>query len=57
MKARPASTSAFIQSVLDAEGLTLEQQFDALQDALSAVNRKIQAETHERAVDAARTVF
>ena len=56
MKARPASTSAFIQSILDLEGIPLDKQRDALQDALGAVNRRMQAEIHERAVDAARTV-
>ncbi len=56
MKQRPASTAAFLQGVLDAEGLTLDEQRKALHEALSAVIRKQMIETHARAVDAARTV-
>jgi hypothetical protein len=56
MKQRPASTAAFLQAVLETEGLTLDEQRKALHEALSAVIRKQMIETHARAVDAARTV-
>jgi hypothetical protein len=56
MKHRPASTAAFLQAVLETEGLTLDEQRKALHEALSAVIRKQMIETHARAVDAARTV-
>jgi hypothetical protein len=56
MKQGPASTAAFLQAVLETEGLTLDEQRKALHEALSAVIRKQMIETHARAVDAARTV-
>jgi hypothetical protein len=56
MKQRPASTAAFLQAVLETEGLTLDEQRKGLHEALSAVIRKQMIETHARAVDAARTV-
>ena len=46
----PASPAAFIQAILDAEGLTLAQQKEALHAALSAVIRKQMHETFERRV-------
>ena len=46
----PASPAAFIQAILDAEGLTLAQQKEALHAALSAVIRKQMQETFERRV-------
>lgn len=49
-KPRPASHSAFLQAILDAEGLTLAEQLDALQAAYTAVLRKLQTETHARPV-------
>ena len=45
-----ASPAAFIQAILDAEGLTLAQQKEALHAALSAVIRKQMQETFERRV-------
>jgi len=56
MKRYHASHSALIQAVLEAEGLTLAEQKEALHAALTAVIRKQMTETHARAVDAARTV-
>jgi hypothetical protein len=56
MTHRPASTEAFLQAVLDNEGLSLGEQKQALHAALTAVIRKQMIETHARAVDAARTV-
>ena len=56
MMTRPASTEAFLQAVLDSEGLSLDEQRQALHAALTAVIRKQMIETHARAVDAARTV-
>ena len=47
----PASPAAFIQAILDAEGLTLAQQKEALHAALSAVIRRQMIETHERSVE------
>ena len=49
-KPRMASDAAFLQAIMDAEGLTLEQQKIALQSALTAVLLKLQAQTHERTV-------
>ena len=46
----PASPTAFLQAILDAEGLTLAQQKEALHAALSAVIRKQMQETFERRV-------
>ena len=46
----PASPAAFIQAILDAEGLTLAQQKEALHAALSAVIRRQMQETFERDV-------
>ena len=46
----PASPAAFLQAILDAEGLTLAQQKEALHTALSAVIRKQMQETFERRV-------
>ena len=46
----PASPAAFLQAILDAEGLTLAQQKEALHAALSAVIRKQMKETVERRV-------
>ena len=46
----PASPAAFLQAILDAEGLTLAQQKEALHTALSAVIRRQMQETHERKV-------
>jgi Arc/MetJ family transcription regulator len=56
MKRYHASHSALIQAVLEAEGLTLAEQKEALHAALTAVIRKQMTETHARAVDAARKV-
>ena len=56
MTHRPASTEAFLQAVLESEGLSLEEQKQALHAALTAVIRRQMIETHARAVDAARTV-
>jgi len=50
MKEFPASTSALLQAILDSEGLTLEEQKQALHEALSAVIRKQMQATHERLV-------
>ena len=50
MKQKPASPSAFVQAVLDIEGLTLQEQYDVLQLATAAVNRKRQEESHNRKV-------
>jgi hypothetical protein len=49
-KPRMASDAAFLQAIMDAEGMTLEQQKTALQKALTAVLVKLQAQTHERNV-------
>ena len=49
-KQRPASPAAFLQAILDSEGLTLTEQLDALQAAYAAVSRKLQTETHARPV-------
>jgi hypothetical protein len=49
-KPRPASHAAFLQAILDAEGLTLAEQKKALHDALSAVIRKQMQIAHERNV-------
>ena len=49
-KPRPASPAAFLQAILDSEGLTLTEQLDALQAAYAAVSRKLQTETHARPV-------
>ena len=46
----PASPAAFIQAILDAEGLTLAQQKEALHAALSAVIRRQMQEAFERRV-------
>ena len=46
----PASPAAFLQAILDAEGLTLAQQKEALHAALSAVIRKQMQETFEKRV-------
>jgi hypothetical protein len=46
----PASPAAFLQALLDAEGLSLAQQKEALHAALSAVIRKQMQETFERRV-------
>jgi hypothetical protein len=46
----PASSAAFLQALLDAEGLSLAQQKEALHAALSAVIRKQMQETFERRV-------
>ena len=46
----PASPAAFLQAILDAEGLTLAQQKDALHAALSADIRKQMQETFDRRV-------
>jgi hypothetical protein len=46
----PASPAAFLQAILDAEGLTLAQQKEALHAALSAIIRKQMQETFERRV-------
>jgi hypothetical protein len=46
----PASPAAFLQAILDAEGLSLAQQKEALHAALSAVIRKQMQETFERRV-------
>jgi hypothetical protein len=46
----PASPAAFLQAILDAEGLTLAQQKEALHAALSAVIRKQMQETFDRRV-------
>jgi hypothetical protein len=50
MKARPASTPAFLLAILDTEGLTLAEQKQALHAALSAVIRKQMQAAHERPV-------
>ncbi len=50
MKQSPASTEAFLQAILDAEGLTLTEQYKALHAALSAVVRKQMIEVHGRPV-------
>jgi hypothetical protein len=50
MKARPASTAALLQAILDTEGLTLAEQKQALHAALSAVIRKQMQAAHERRV-------
>lgn len=47
----PASPAAFLQAILDAEGLTLAQQKEAPRAALSAVIRKQMQETFERRVE------
>ena len=46
----PASPAAFLQAILDAEGLSLPQQKEALHAALSAVIRRQMQETFERRV-------
>ena len=46
----PASPAAFIQAILDAEGMTLAQQKEALHAALSAVIRKQMQETFDKRV-------
>ena len=46
----PASPAAFLQAILDAEGLTLAQQKETLHTALSAVIRRQMQETFERRV-------
>ena len=46
----PASPAAFLQAIMDQEGLTLAQQKEALHAALSAVIRRQMQETHERDV-------
>jgi hypothetical protein len=46
----PSSPAAFLQAILDAEGLTLAQQKEALHAALSAVIRKQMQETFDRRV-------
>jgi len=50
MKASGNSPAAFLQAILDAEGLTLTQQKEALHTALSAVIRRQMQETFERRV-------
>ena len=45
-----ASNAALLQAILDAEGLTLVQQKEALHTALSAVIRRQMQETFERRV-------
>jgi len=50
MKASGNSPAAFLQAILDAEGLTPTQQKEALHAALSAVIRKQMQETFERRV-------
>ena len=50
MKASGNSPAAFLQAILDAEGMTLAQQKEALHTALSAVIRRQMQETFERRV-------
>ena len=44
------SVAAILQAILDHEGVNLKDQQEALYQALSAVIRKRQAETHERKI-------
>ena len=46
----PASPAAFLQAIMDQEGLTLAQQKEVLHAALSAVIRRQMQETFERRV-------
>ena len=55
-KLQPASDAAFLQAIMDGEGLSLDEQYRALSQALTAVNRKRQEAIQMRAVDAARRV-
>ena len=50
MMASGNSPAAFLQAIMDQEGLTLTQQKEALHAALSAVIRRQMQETFERRV-------
>ena len=50
MKFTPASPEALLLAILDSEGLTLAEQYNALHAALSAVVRRQMTEVHGRPV-------
>ena len=44
------SPAAMLQAIMDAEGISLKAQQEALYHALTAVIRKRQAETHDKEI-------
>lgn len=44
------SPAAMLQAIMDAEGMSLKAQQEALHQALSAVMRKRQADQHEKEI-------